>query len=158
MSCLCLYLSGNLEFSDSAIWQNYNLNCYRFPSPTPSICFCIFIFPDDWLLSWHSTSKDKNTGSCTWVQSWPSESREGSFFILSLALLVADPLHCGLPLAKGVGWSQDCKHCCYCHALRFPGSSHTPLTIHGLSWVVSHFQASVFCPDMGEAPDTGTRK
>lgn len=148
MSGLCLYLSGSLEFSDSAIWQNYNLNYYRFPSPTTRLCFCIFIFPDDRLLSWHSTSKDKNTGTCMWVQSWPSETREGSFFILSLALPVAVPLHCELPLANGVGWPQDRKHRCYCHALLSPGSSYTPTT-HGLCWMVSHFQASVFLPDLG---------
>ena len=28
VSDLYLYLSGNCEFSDSALWQNYNLNCY----------------------------------------------------------------------------------------------------------------------------------
>ena len=135
MSGLCLYLSEDLEFSDSAIWQNYNLICYQFPSPTTSVCFCIFLFPDDWLLSRHSTSKDKNTG--TWLQSWPSETREGSFFILSLALPVAVPLQCDLPLAKGVCWSQDSKHCCYCQALWFSESSHPHLTIRGLSWRVS---------------------
>ena len=26
---LYLYLSGNWEFGDSAMWQNYNLNCYQ---------------------------------------------------------------------------------------------------------------------------------
>ena len=28
-----LYLSGNWEFGDAVMWQNYSLNCYRFLSP-----------------------------------------------------------------------------------------------------------------------------
>ena len=30
---ICVFL-GNWEFPDSAMWQNYSLNCYQFPSPT----------------------------------------------------------------------------------------------------------------------------
>ena len=31
-SGLYLYLSGNWEFGDSAMWQNYSLNCSQFPA------------------------------------------------------------------------------------------------------------------------------
>ena len=45
LSGLYLYLAGNWEFSDSAMWQKYSLNCYQFPSPT-AIFFYTFIFPN----------------------------------------------------------------------------------------------------------------
>ena len=71
-----LYLSGNREISDSATWLVYSLNCYHFPWPTNILCFYIFTFPNQELLSqpcWDSgeaweneaktfASKDKDTG------------------------------------------------------------------------------------------------
>ena len=56
------------EFSDSAMHQNYCLSCYKFPSPAVILCFYIFTFPNYLLLSQHFTSKDKDTGACTWFQ------------------------------------------------------------------------------------------
>ena len=50
-SGLYLYLSGNCEFSGSAVWQISNLNCYQFPSPTAILCSYIFTFPNHYLLS-----------------------------------------------------------------------------------------------------------
>ena len=41
-----LYLSGNWEFCDSAVWQIYSLNCYQFSSPIAILCFYIFTFPN----------------------------------------------------------------------------------------------------------------
>ena len=40
-----LCLSGNWQFGDSVMWQNYSLNCYQCLSPTATLCFCIFTFP-----------------------------------------------------------------------------------------------------------------
>ena len=68
MPGLYLYLSGNWEFSDSAMQRNYCLNCYQFPSPTVILCFYTFTFPTHSLLSQHFTSKDKDTGACTRFQ------------------------------------------------------------------------------------------
>ena len=66
VSSLYLYLSGNWEFGGgSAMWQNYSLNCYQFPSPTALLCFYIFTFPNHHLLSQHFTSKYKDTEACT---------------------------------------------------------------------------------------------
>ena len=68
MPGLYLYLSGNWEFSDSAMQRNYCLNCYQFLSPTVILCFYTFTFPTHSLLSQHFTSKDKDTGACTRFQ------------------------------------------------------------------------------------------
>ena len=46
VSGLYLCLSGNWEYDDSMIWQNYRLNYYQFPSPTALLCFYIFTFPN----------------------------------------------------------------------------------------------------------------
>ena len=43
---LNLYVSGNREFGDSVIWQNYSLNYYQSLSPTAILCFYIFTFPN----------------------------------------------------------------------------------------------------------------
>ena len=40
-----LCLSGNWQFGDSVMWQNYSLNCYQCLSPTATLRFCIFTFP-----------------------------------------------------------------------------------------------------------------
>ena len=37
-------LSDNWEFGESAMWQNYSLNCYQFPRPTVILCSCPFTF------------------------------------------------------------------------------------------------------------------
>ena len=46
VSDLYLYLSGNWEFSDSAMWLVYSLNCYQFPGPTAILCLYTFAFPN----------------------------------------------------------------------------------------------------------------
>ena len=77
MSGLYLYLSGNYEFSGSAVWSISSLNCYQFPSPTAILCFYIVTFPNHYLLSqsfetqWRPgrlkqkpfPSKDRGTGA-----------------------------------------------------------------------------------------------
>ena len=65
VSGLYLYLSGNSEFGDSAIWQIYSLNCYQLPSPAAVLCLYIFMFPNYYPLSLHFTSVDQHTGSYT---------------------------------------------------------------------------------------------
>ena len=74
-----LYLSGSWKFGDYSIQLAYNLNCYWFPQPTATICFYIFPFPKNELLS-HPfetqgrpgrlerkpfTSNNRGTGACT---------------------------------------------------------------------------------------------
>ena len=44
-SGLYLYLSGNWEFSDSAMWQNYSLNCSQFPAQQVFIVSTSWHFP-----------------------------------------------------------------------------------------------------------------
>ena len=48
---LYLYLSGNWDFGDSAMWLVYRLNCYQFPRQTAILCFYIFTFPKHKFLS-----------------------------------------------------------------------------------------------------------
>ena len=48
MSDLYLYLSGNWELSDPMSLV-YSLDCCRIPSPAPSLCFYIFVFPNHYL-------------------------------------------------------------------------------------------------------------
>ena len=76
VSGLYLYLSGNWDFSVSALWQNYSLNCYQFPSSPAILCVCVSTFPNHQLLSQPFetqgrpgrlkqkpiTSKDRDTG------------------------------------------------------------------------------------------------
>ena len=42
-----LYLSGNWEFSDSAMWLIYSLNCYHFSGPASLLCFYMLTFPNN---------------------------------------------------------------------------------------------------------------
>ena len=46
-----LYLSGNWEFSDSAAWLVYSLNCFQFPSLRAILYFYIITFPNHYFLS-----------------------------------------------------------------------------------------------------------
>ena len=85
-----LYLSGNCEFSDSAMWQIYSLNCYPFPSPTAILCFYIFTFPNHQILSQPFTSKDKDTRACTQFQ-YSLIVFSFSLFFLSFFFLLALP-------------------------------------------------------------------
>ena len=48
-----LYLLGRWKFCDCSMQLAYNLNCYWFPQPTAIICFYIFPFPKNELLSHH---------------------------------------------------------------------------------------------------------
>lgn len=48
-----------MEFTDSAVSQNYSLNCYHFPSPTAVLFVSTSSFPIINSLRQHFTSKDK---------------------------------------------------------------------------------------------------
>ena len=83
-----LYLSGNCEFGDSAMWQNYSQNCYQFSSPTAILCFYVFTFPNQESLNQCFISVDKDSGvvHCSTFASTHSHHC-GSFFISSVVLI-----------------------------------------------------------------------
>ena len=68
VSGLYLYLSGNWEISDSAVWQSYRLQCYQFHSPASTRCFYLFTFPDRYVLGQRFALKGEDMGSCAWFQ------------------------------------------------------------------------------------------
>ena len=83
-----LYLSGNSELGDSALWQNCSRNCYRFSSPTAILCLYIFTFPNQESLSQYFTSVDKDSGVVHGSIFAATHSRYCAFFFISSVVLI----------------------------------------------------------------------
>ena len=76
-----LYLSGSWKFGDYSIQLAYNLNCYWFPQPTATICFYIFPFPKNELLS----------------HPFETQGRPGRLTVSQLCPTLCDPVNLSMP-------------------------------------------------------------
>ena len=83
-----LYLSGNSELGDSALWQNCSRNCYRFSSPTAILCLYIFTFPNQESLSQYFTSVDKDSGVVHGSIFASTHLHHCAFFFISSVVLI----------------------------------------------------------------------
>ena len=132
-----LYLSGSWKFGDYSIQLAYNLNCYWFPQPTATICFYIFPFPKNELLS----------------HPFETQGRPGRLTVSQLCPILCDPVNLSMPglpvhhqlpesTQTHVHWVGDAIQPSHLLSSTSPPAPHLSQHQGLFKWVLSSYQVA----------------